>query len=348
MMADSVKPSECARYGRSWGFFALVALLLLGRISAEGGQTPLNARQRAKNPHEDMSTCSACHTSEMGGRGTLIFGSDISQLCQSCHDGRQATREVHPVNLAPGAAMAGQIPSDFPLEQGKLTCSTCHNTKWSCAKEQPAPYQSGPGDSSRRTGPAAVPNRNFLRGVPTPHALAFCFNCHMQASYKPFNVHGQLDAGRKKTDTCLWCHLSVPEVDSNVKEAAAYGLRGKAVDLCGNCHSVPAGHPTGNPHMYSTPTAEMMSYMSAYEIQNQMRLPLRELLKYVKAAKRPARFIPLDEDRRVTCYSCHNPHEKGLLPNWNPRSIGAEPKQAENHRLRTHQGDIACRACHQK
>jgi predicted CXXCH cytochrome family protein len=332
MMADSVKPSECAGCGRSRGFFALVAVLLLGRISANGGETPLNAKQHAGDPHEDMTMCSACHTSEMGGQGTLIFGNDITQLCQSCHDGRQATREVHPLNLAPGAAMAGTIPSDFPLEQGKLACSTCHNIEWSCPEEQPA----------------AMPNRNFLRGAPTPHALAFCFNCHIQASYKPFNVHDQLDAGRRKTDTCLWCHLSVPEVGSNVKEAAAYGLRGKAVDLCGNCHSMPAGHPTGDPHMYSTPTAEMTSYMSAYEIQNKMRLPLKELLAYVKAAKRPPRFIPLDEDGRITCYSCHNPHERGLLRNWNPRSIGAEPKKAKNHRLRVHQGDIACRACHQK
>jgi hypothetical protein len=92
----------------------------------------------------------------------------------------------------------------------------------------------------------------------------------------------------------------------------------------------------------------MMSYMSAYEIQNKMHLPLKQLLEYVKAAKRAPRFVPLDENGRITCYSCHNPHEKGIFPNDNPRSIGAEPKKATNHRLRVHEGDIACRACHQK
>jgi hypothetical protein len=332
MIIGIVKSSERALYGRSRGFFALVVVLFLERILANGGETALNVKQYAKNPHRDVSMCLACHTSNIGGRGNLIFGNNVIQLCQSCHDGRQALREVHPVNLKPSVAMAGRIPTDFPLEQGKLTCSTCHNIKLSCPKEQPA----------------TMPDDDFLRGAPTQHPLAFCFNCHTKESYQPFNVHDQLDTGRKKTDTCLWCHLSVPEVGSNIKEAASYGLRGKASELCRNCHPVPASHPTGDPHMYSTPSAEMMSYMSAYEIQNKMHLQLKQLLEYVKAAKRAQRFIPLDENNRITCYSCHNPHEKGLLPNRNPRSIGAEPKKAKNHRLRVYQGDIACRVCHQK
>jgi predicted CXXCH cytochrome family protein len=276
--------------------------------------------------------CSSCHTSNNGGRGALIFGNNIPQLCQSCHDGQQATREVHPVNLIPSTAIARRIPYDFPLKDGKLTCSTCHNITWSCPKERPA----------------TMPYNNFLRGAPTPHPLAFCFNCHIQENYRPFNVHDQIDAGKVKTETCLWCHISTPDVNSNIREAASYGLRGKAFDLCINCHSVPAGHPTGNPHMYSTPSAEMMSYMSAYEMQHKMNLSLKQLLGYVQAAKRAPRLIPLDENGRITCYSCHNPHEKGLLPNGNPRSVGAEPKEAKNHRLRIHEGDIACRACHQK
>jgi hypothetical protein len=106
-------------------------------------------------------------------------------------------------------------------------------------------------------------------------------------------------------------------------------------------------HPTGDSHMNATPSENMMWYMSAYEIEPQMHLPLNQLLEYVRAAKRSPRSIALDENGRVTCYSCHHPHEKGLLPNWNLRSIGAEPKHALNHRLRAREG-IACRACHQK
>jgi hypothetical protein len=99
--------------------------------------------------------------------------------------------------------------------------------------------------------------------------------------------------------------------------------------------------------MQATPSADMMWYMSAHELQSKMRLPFPQLLKYVRTAQRTPRSIPLDEGGRITCYSCHNPHEKGLLPSGNPRSVGAEPKQAANHRVRSREGKL-CAACHQK
>jgi cytochrome c553 len=126
-----------------------------------------------------------------------------------------------------------------------------------------------------------------------------------------------------------------------------HALRSRSFGVCANCHPVAKGHPNDGPHMGVLPPAEMMSYMSAYEIQPWMNLPLTQLVEYVRAAKRGPRSIPLDENARITCYSCHNPHEKGLLPNWNPRSLGAEPKHAVNHRLRAREGQL-CIACHQK
>jgi len=332
MMPDSVKPSECVRYGHSWVFCALAAALFSGYVFAKGGEQLLNLEQLPKNPHGDVAMCSTCHKSNNGGRGSLVFDADVPQLCQSCHDGRHATREAHPVNLMPSVEKAMKIPSDFPLDNGKLTCSTCHDVTWRCSIEQPE----------------SVSDHNHLRGGPTSARLEFCFNCHTKQDYQPFNVHDQLESGRQKTETCLWCHISVPDAGSDIRDAASYGLRDKAVELCRNCHSVPAGHPTGDPHMNSKPSAGMMIYMSAYEIRHKMHLPLKQLLKYVQAAKRGPRSIPLDENGNITCYSCHNPHERDLLPGWNPRSVGAEPEKAKNHRLRIREGDIACRACHQK
>jgi hypothetical protein len=99
--------------------------------------------------------------------------------------------------------------------------------------------------------------------------------------------------------------------------------------------------------MDAAPSAEMVQYMSAYEMKSKMRLPLAQLLEIARATKRTPRSIPLDEAGRITCSSCHNPHEKGLLPGGNPRAVGAEPKQAANHRLRIPQGSV-CVACHQK
>jgi hypothetical protein len=91
----------------------------------------------------------------------------------------------------------------------------------------------------------------------------------------------------------------------------------------------------------------MVQYMSAYEMKSKMRLPFAQLLEIARATRRAPRSIPLDETGRITCSSCHNPHEKGLLPGGNPRAVGADAKQATNHRLRIPQGSM-CVACHQK
>jgi len=318
-----------SRSGSSWEIPAFAAVLLAGSIWT--GPTNANQVETVPNPHGDPTLCSECHTSATAARGALRFAGNTSQLCRSCHDGRRAASEAHPVDMAPSAQMARRIPSVFPLDSGTLSCLSCHDVTWHCKL-------------GRLT---ALPNRSFLRGDPVSHPLAFCFQCHNRQNYRPFNAHDQLEAGKVKGETCAWCHIGIPDVKSRLAEGASYALRSESFGVCNNCHLVNKGHPTGDPHMYATPPAEMIWYMSAYEMQPQMRLPLKQLAEYVRAAKRKPRSIPLDEKGRITCYSCHNPHEKGLLPNWNLRSVGAEPKQATNHRLRAH-GGIACRACHQK
>jgi hypothetical protein len=329
-MEDSVLPLSRFQCGGFWKIAALVIVLFPGLILA-GGEDSVNKGEPAKNPHGDPGLCSSCHTSAVVGRGALRFGGNVSRLCQSCHDGRLAAREVHPVDVEPSATIAQKIPSDIPLEEGKLTCLSCHDVSKDCTAGQPA---------------TAV-NRYLLRGARVSHPMEFCFRCHVKENYRTFNAHDQLEAGKPKTDACIWCHVGVPDVDSHPKEGASYALRSKSFGVCSNCHTVEKDHPTGNSHMYAVPTTEMMWHMSAYEMQPRMNLPFKQLLEYVRATNRAPRSIPLDENGCITCYSCHNPHEKGLFPNWNPRSVGAEPGQAVNHRLRAHEG-IACRACHEK
>ena len=50
--------------------------------------------------------------------------------------------------------------------------------------------------------------------------------------------------------------------------------------------------------------------------------------------------LPLEEDDRVTCVTCHNPHERGLLKG--PAGIGAD----EDKRLRMATYNEQCTACH--
>ncbi len=310
----------------------LIIFLWLAALPAPiwAGESESKTQDVAPNPHRDSGLCSLCHTSAAGGRETLRFSGNVSQLCQSCHDGRRATREAHVVDIAPSPTLARKIPSDLPLAGGVLTCLSCHDVAQNCrSRQQPVP-----------SGQA------LLRGGRTPDPLLFCFRCHAQERYRPFNPHDQLEAGKPKTDTCLWCHADVPAVDSQSREGASFGLRAKAAALCRNCHVVAQSHPVAG-HMDATPSADMVQYMSAYEMKSKMRLPFGQLLEIARATRRTPRSTPLDEAGRITCVSCHNPHEKGLLPDGNPRAVGADARQATNHRLRVPQGSM-CVACHQK
>jgi hypothetical protein len=329
-MENSMLPSIRSRCGVFYKIAALVVVLFSVPILA-GGEESVNTGEPAKNPHGDPALCSSCHATAVAGRVALRFGGNISQLCRSCHDGKLATREIHSVDIEPSSAMAKQIPYDIPLENGKLTCLSCHDVSKDCKPGQPA----------------AAANRNLLRGSYVSHPMEFCFRCHLRENYRAFNAHDQLEAGKPKTETCIWCHDKVPDVNSRPKEGAAYALRSESFGVCENCHKVEKNHPTGDSHMFATPTKNMIWHMSAYEIQPRMNLPFERLLEYVRATNRAARSIPLDESGRITCYSCHNPHQKGLIPNWNLRSVGSEPKEAVNHRLRSHEG-TACRVCHEK
>jgi hypothetical protein len=292
---------------------------------------PVPGRRNTRRIHMGIRSNVRPATRPLPAEAICDLTGDVSQLCRSCHDGRLAGAEGHPADLAPSPTIAKRIPSDLPLEKGLLTCLSCHDVASRCKAGQTA----------------ALPNRNFLRGTQAGTPLSFCFRCHIQEKYRPFNAHDQLEAGKVKTDICVWCHLSAPDVRSPPREDASYALRSKSHAVCSNCHPVGKGHPTSGSHMYSTPSSEMMWYMSAYEMQFQMRLPFEQLLKYVRAAKRAPRTIPLDENGGITCYSCHNPHEKELLPSWNPRSVGAESKHALSGRLRARGGNV-CIVCHKE
>ena len=329
---------------RKRAFLAAVILLLqvmchfaqavddtVGEETALAEKAGVKKEEKAKDPHGDSTLCISCHTSAAGGKNALLFGGNVSQLCQSCHDGRLAGSESHPSELTPSAEIAQRIPSDLPLYDGMLTCLSCHDIASRCKAEQTT----------------AIPNRNFLRGLQGYPSPALCFRCHAQENYPLFDVHDQLAGGKMKTDTCGWCHIGVPDVNAGFGKSDSYVLRSKSYALCTGCHPKEMEHPADSPHLGLVPSPKTLCYMYAYEIQPKMRLSIRQLLEYTRAAGRAPRSIPLDDNGGITCYSCHNPHEKGLLPYSNPRSIGADTKQAQNHRLRAREDNI-CIVCHDK
>ena len=315
------------------GCFA--ALLTWAAVSLQGsipaGDAALVSAGPVANPHGDPSQCVACHPSTEPNGPSLRFGGDTLVLCQSCHDGRLATHQAHPAGIVPSDATAQRMTASFPLAQGILTCLSCHDVREQCRNEN----KSNPICSL------------FLRGSVDAGHLAYCLQCHDGKSYRPYNVHDQLEAGKLKTNACVWCHADVPAGGAPVQEGTSYPLRSNVSLICRNCHAMAQSHPTGKPHLYVILPEEMKWHISAYEIGPRMHLPTKQLTAYVRAARREPRSIPLDEQGRVTCATCHNPHEEGLLSKGSDRSVGAEPKQASNHRLRAPKGQV-CLACHDR
>ena len=86
------------------------------------------------NIHYNINYCTECHINNPKnpeiGKQDLKFGGDYKILCK-CHD-EGPTRELHPVDIIPSQEIKARIPSGFPLSDGKITCSTCHDIYMQC------------------------------------------------------------------------------------------------------------------------------------------------------------------------------------------------------------------------
>ncbi len=75
------------------------------------------------NPHEFSSEeCLLCHVNYEQDPKDLIM--PVTDICKRCHD-RINAKSSHPVNVYPSPAIT--VPTDLPLRNGVVTCSTCHN-----------------------------------------------------------------------------------------------------------------------------------------------------------------------------------------------------------------------------
>ena len=220
-------------------------------------------------------------------------------MCR-CHTEKPAPF-LHPFNVKPSAEKEKRIPADFPLENGKLTCGTCHNIYLQCQKR--------------------LFGKNSLRGAPYSRRTDFCFKCHEEKKYERLNPHEQLtDTGEIIIEKCLYCHKEKPdEKHATFKEVKFIG---DIEALCKRRHPIAGNHPGNAAHMGVAPSTEMSNRMDAI-------------------GKKYNLILPLTQNGKMTCITCHNPHEKGILPEDSPGAKGA----GSESRLRL--PGMLCKECHQ-
>jgi hypothetical protein len=253
------------------------------------------------NIHFTGRYCSECHerTPVKGGDIYLKYNGDYRLLCR-CHHG-MSPGYCHPleINSEPNEKLT--MPADFPLQDGKFTCDTCHDVYRQCQKR--------------------VFDRYTLRGAPYPRKTDFCYRCHDRKKYQALNAHHQIQAdGTLDVKMCLYCHKKKPdEKTATYKEVTFIGdMRA----LCRRCHPIEGNHPGDFDHMAAPPSAKALKHMAVMETTCDI-------------------ILPLAQDGKMTCITCHNPHEKSVIAADKPSAKGADSKYRE--RL----PGILCIECHQ-
>ncbi len=114
--------------------------------------------------HYSARYCAECHVDVPPKKGPefLRYGGDFKRLCRCHYNAEQ--NYIHPVDLEPSDDLKPRIPSQLPLQDGKVTCATCHNIVIQCS-DQP-------------TEKIFLKENKFLRGAPYQDRTELCFKCH--------------------------------------------------------------------------------------------------------------------------------------------------------------------------
>ena len=255
--------------------------------------------------HYDARYCLECHVEIPPQKGPkfLRYGGDFKILCR-CHYNTEKNYP-HPVDLEPSESLKRRIPHELPLQDGKVTCATCHQIFNQCHDK--------PQDK------IFLKEDKFLRGAPYQNRTDICFKCHDINEYRKYNPHLQLDSKNQIIKArCLYCHSEVPDENRANYEDVKLVTNGESI--CLGCH--------------------MRMTENLWHTRH-LRKPPLDILKRIEELKDKYHIIlPLDQDGKITCATCHNPHQKGVIPDKREGAKGA----GEKHRFRL--TDNMCIRCH--
>jgi hypothetical protein len=169
------------------------------------------------NPHEDPQGCASCHEGEGPEPGPVL---PIDETCKSCHE----ESDMHPVALAPKNVA---VPDGWPLDEGIVSCWTCH-TEPACAAGEPA------------EAPL------YLRGGAFGRINDFCYRCHERQAYVREDPHHPMERRSADDSTCAACHVGLPEPGAAPEASKIREVEG---GVCSTCHE-PDTHLGTRSHMH--------------------------------------------------------------------------------------------------
>ncbi len=196
------------------------------------------------------------------------------------------------------------------------------------------------------------PLKRFLVGqspLTSARKIDVCFKCHQKNDYRICDPHNQLNSnGKIITEKCLYCHSEKPDekLAAFSKYRSEVKFNRNIEDLCSGCHSSNlyiVAHPLNANHLRK-PSDKMLSMMKKTEEQFGV-------------------IFPLNYNGEVMCATCHNPHQKGVMPEDRGAAAGAGEKdrirlpglatetvtEGENKEYMTRMtgfGQKICLACH--
>ncbi|WP_169311140.1 cytochrome c3 family protein [Thermodesulfatator indicus] len=259
---------------------------------------------RSINPHWKKLFCKNCHSNQPSPNRAPLKNKNFNQLCQRCHNDQFARADIHPVGIKPKKI---KVPKFLPLQDGLLTCETCHNARIQCFRYKEA----------KRINPL------FLR-VAGLSRYQFCFLCHEANTYRRMNPHeNQIDKkGQVIKEKCLLCHSSVPDPEHNFGLKDIKFAMKDPDECCIGCHpGYEKNHPAGYTHTGVKPSKKIKKAIDTSIERIGVEIPLY--------------------NGRIICATCHNPHQEGVI-----KFKAAATGSLQYNKLRLKATTEMCLACH--
>jgi predicted CXXCH cytochrome family protein len=244
--------------------------------------------------------CEMCHLTSEIPLGTALFPEGIDPS-SICLRCHDYKENHHPVDFVLGPSEFTKSAKAFPLFDNTIRCVTCHDP---------------------HAGPELSETPKLLRGGPYQDRRDICFKCHQQEAYAKIDPHVMKDNGGiiqlNGKPICLVCHSVTP--DPALDRTNDVKFRADVAFLCWRCHPPMPGE---------------------FFTDHFLVKPSKRTLSVIKKSEQAMNVIfPLVPRGRITCSTCHNPHQKDALLH-EPARTGADSR----YRLRI-ESPAACVACH--